>query len=153
MRWTALLPSTAHCRGPCRLPHCAIMARGLGSEGDRPAHHHQRLPHPGTRPFRRGLRRLRPVPDCERGGPRGASSPPPRGKRAIDAAHTTPTPFSRATAVIDTPALVPLPMVGDMRALVRDHDWTATPFGLRAAWSPSLRASVDLVLASPLGMI
>ena len=55
--------------------------------------------------------------------------------------------------MIDTPAFVPLPMVGDMRALVRDHDWTATPVGQQSAWSPSLRASVDLVLASPLGMI
>ncbi|TDH61234.1 PAS domain S-box protein [Dankookia rubra] len=40
-----------------------------------------------------------------------------------------------------------------MRALVSGHDWAATPLGPMGEWSRSLRAAVDLVLGSPLGMI
>ncbi len=40
-----------------------------------------------------------------------------------------------------------------MRSLVLTHDWSETPLGPIAAWPPSLRAAVDLILGSPLGMI
>ncbi|WP_247888203.1 PAS domain S-box protein [Azospirillum brasilense] len=42
---------------------------------------------------------------------------------------------------------------GAMGALIRTHDWTATPLGPKANWPLSLRVAVDLVLGSPLGMI
>lgn len=37
----------------------------------------------------------------------------------------------------------------EMEALVRDHDWSATPLGPIDHWSPQLRTTVQLVLASP----
>ena len=37
---------------------------------------------------------------------------------------------------------------GDMRARVRDFDWSATPLGPAETWSPSLTWSVELILAS-----
>ncbi|QCN98357.1 PAS domain S-box protein (plasmid) [Azospirillum argentinense] len=40
-----------------------------------------------------------------------------------------------------------------MGALIRAHDWAATPLGPKANWPLSLRVVVDLILASPLGMI
>ncbi|MBB3265800.1 PAS domain S-box-containing protein [Azospirillum sp. OGB3] len=42
---------------------------------------------------------------------------------------------------------------GTMGALIRTHDWAATPLGPKANWPLSLRVVVDLILASPLGMI
>ncbi|WP_246472904.1 PAS domain S-box protein [Azospirillum tabaci] len=42
---------------------------------------------------------------------------------------------------------------GTMGALIRAHDWAATPLGPKASWPLSLRVVVDLILASPLGMI
>lgn len=42
---------------------------------------------------------------------------------------------------------------GAMGALVRAHDWAATPLGSKESWPASLRVVVDLILASPLGMI
>ncbi|WP_398478224.1 HWE histidine kinase domain-containing protein [Tardiphaga sp.] len=35
-----------------------------------------------------------------------------------------------------------------MSALIRQHDWSATSLGAIASWSPSLRATVDLMLAT-----
>ena len=37
---------------------------------------------------------------------------------------------------------------GDMRARVRDFDWSATPLGPAETWPPSLTWSVELILAS-----
>src|SRR4028118_990225 len=37
---------------------------------------------------------------------------------------------------------------GEMRALIRGFDWSATPVGAIASWSPSLRTTVTLLLAS-----
>src|SRR3546814_5306357 len=42
---------------------------------------------------------------------------------------------------------------GEMRGLIRTHDWAATPIGPMARWSRSLRLAVDLILESPLAMI
>lgn len=42
---------------------------------------------------------------------------------------------------------------GAMGALIRAHDWAATPLGPKGNWPLSLRVVVDLILASPLGMI
>ncbi len=42
---------------------------------------------------------------------------------------------------------------GAMGALIRAYDWAATPLGPKANWPLSLRVVVDLILASPLGMI
>ncbi|HEV7251861.1 MAG TPA: PAS domain S-box protein [Mesorhizobium sp.] len=41
----------------------------------------------------------------------------------------------------------------EMAALVRAHDWASTPLGPAETWPASLKSAVDLVLASPLGMI
>lgn len=40
----------------------------------------------------------------------------------------------------------------DMAARVAALDWASTPLGVRSSWPPSLASTVDLVLASPLGM-
>jgi hypothetical protein len=42
---------------------------------------------------------------------------------------------------------------GEMGALVRAHDWAATPLGPVDRWPQSLRAVVGLILASPLAMV
>lgn len=36
----------------------------------------------------------------------------------------------------------------NMSALIRQHDWSSTPLGPIASWSPSLRTTVDLMLAT-----
>src|SRR5689334_4020133 len=38
---------------------------------------------------------------------------------------------------------------GDMGERIRDHDWAGTLLGPVAAWSPVLRATVDLMLRLP----
>ena len=40
------------------------------------------------------------------------------------------------------------PTVREMRALTEAFDWGTTPLGARAAWSPALRATVEMVLES-----
>ncbi|WP_247887112.1 PAS domain S-box protein [Azospirillum sp. SYSU D00513] len=42
---------------------------------------------------------------------------------------------------------------GTMGALIRAHDWAATPLGPKEGWSASLCTVVDLILDAPLGMI
>ncbi|WP_398471384.1 HWE histidine kinase domain-containing protein [Tardiphaga sp.] len=37
---------------------------------------------------------------------------------------------------------------GELSQLIRQHDWSTTPLGAMAAWSPSLRTTVDLMLAT-----
>lgn len=39
---------------------------------------------------------------------------------------------------------------GEMGALIRSHDWASTSLGAIETWSPSLRTSVSIMLASPL---
>jgi signal transduction histidine kinase/DNA-binding response OmpR family regulator len=41
---------------------------------------------------------------------------------------------------------------GEMRALIRHHDWEATPLGPMAAWPQSLRTAVDIMLSSRYAM-
>lgn len=41
---------------------------------------------------------------------------------------------------------------GALGALIRAHDWSATPLGPVEGWSSSLRTLVDLVVHSPLPM-
>ena len=41
---------------------------------------------------------------------------------------------------------------GEVAALCRGHDWTATPLGPPERWAPALRDAVRLVLASPASM-
>jgi serine phosphatase RsbU (regulator of sigma subunit)/anti-sigma regulatory factor (Ser/Thr protein kinase) len=40
----------------------------------------------------------------------------------------------------------------DCATLIRGHAWAATPLGPRAHWDPSVRAIVDVLLASPVAM-
>jgi len=40
------------------------------------------------------------------------------------------------------------PEAGEMAALVRAHDWSATPLGPIEAWPQSLKTAVDLMLGS-----
>lgn len=64
-------------------------------------------------------------------------------------------PARRGSAEIET-ALSPqtfAPLNADMLERIREKDWSQTPLGPRPAWSESLRASVDMILASPNGMI
>jgi signal transduction histidine kinase len=42
---------------------------------------------------------------------------------------------------------------GEMAALMRTHDWSATPLGPSAGWSPSLRTAVAILLRSRYPMI
>src|SRR6476620_9511763 len=42
---------------------------------------------------------------------------------------------------------------GEMRALVRRFDWTATPLGPIERWSHRQRAAIDMALSSPLKML
>ncbi|MGK7869435.1 PAS domain-containing protein [Falsiroseomonas sp. E2-1-a20] len=42
---------------------------------------------------------------------------------------------------------------GMMGALIRTHDWSSTPLGPCEAWPSGLRATVDLVLGSPMAMV
>ncbi|MGK7864522.1 PAS domain-containing protein [Falsiroseomonas sp. E2-1-a4] len=42
---------------------------------------------------------------------------------------------------------------GMMGALIRAHDWSATPLGPSETWPAGLRATVDLVLGSPMAMV
>jgi PAS domain S-box-containing protein len=42
---------------------------------------------------------------------------------------------------------------GMMGALIRTHDWSSTPLGPCEAWPAGLRATVDLVLGSPMAMV
>jgi two-component sensor histidine kinase len=37
---------------------------------------------------------------------------------------------------------------GEMSQRIRQHDWSSTPLGPMAAWSPSVRTTVDLMLAT-----
>ena len=39
---------------------------------------------------------------------------------------------------------------GDMGALIRAHDWAATPFGALAVWPQALRSAVQLCLNTPI---
>lgn len=40
-------------------------------------------------------------------------------------------------------------MIGDLRTLIADFDWAATPLGPRAQWPGRLQAAVDIILPSP----
>ena len=42
---------------------------------------------------------------------------------------------------------------GDMRALLRAHDWSASSLGAPETWQQSLRTTVELMLASRHGMM
>jgi hypothetical protein len=41
---------------------------------------------------------------------------------------------------------------GELGAMMRRHDWTASPLGEPAAWPPSLRSTVGLMLGSAFSM-
>ncbi|HVC30240.1 MAG TPA: hypothetical protein VND24_03565, partial [Steroidobacteraceae bacterium] len=41
---------------------------------------------------------------------------------------------------------------GEMRALIRGHDWGASPLGPMAGWPQSLRTAVDIMLSSRYAM-
>ena len=56
-------------------------------------------------------------------------------------------PNDRAT--VDAGAALLFAGPGEMRALCRAFDWSATPLGLVAHWSPSLRVAVGIVMAAP----
>ena len=42
---------------------------------------------------------------------------------------------------------------GELGALMRAHDWSATPLGPRADWPQSLRTATEIVLGSPVPMV
>ena len=49
-----------------------------------------------------------------------------------------------------TADVAPCPLVGggEMGERIRAHNWAATPLGLIGCWSQSLRAAVNLVVAT-----
>ncbi|ROQ01407.1 PAS domain S-box-containing protein [Stella humosa] len=51
------------------------------------------------------------------------------------------------------PALPDFVLRGELAALVHRFDWERTSLGARAAWAPELRATVDIVLASPVPIV
>jgi PAS domain S-box-containing protein len=54
-----------------------------------------------------------------------------------------------SSAGSDLPTLAFLSAEGDMAARMRRHDWSRSPLGAPATWSPSLKTLVGLMLASP----
>jgi hypothetical protein len=52
---------------------------------------------------------------------------------------------------VDPPAAAP-EATGEMDALVRAKDWSATPLGPTSGWSPTLRVIVDTIMTSQFPM-
>jgi hypothetical protein len=59
----------------------------------------------------------------------------------------------RARRLDGLAAQEPLAGGGEMGALVRRHDWSATPLGPVERWPQSLRTAVNLILRSPVPIV